>query len=315
VTPIISVVMPAFNAERHILAALRSLADQTFSDFEILVIDDGSTDDTLSILRKFDDPRLRVDSLGSNRGLATARNVGAKMAAGKYIAWLDADDLALPNRLAIQKMYLDENQNVGVCGSWVRTFGSDRNTTWRYPRHPQYIRAHMLFDDPLATSAVMMRREILEDLPLAFDPSMPPAEDYDLWERASRNCLLSNIPRVLTAYRIHEFQTSTKLVNRQRDSVARIQRRQLLRLGLEADDSNWLLHQACGVNWGRGIDESHLAPLQSWLKRICEANDSAGVYDPSSLRAVLRYRYRLAKYEVTRSPLVRFQVRLHVAIH
>ena len=217
--------MPAYNAESYIQDALLSLSRQTFSNFEILVVDDGSTDGTLRILRNFGDQRLQYTSLGSNRGLAGARNVGISMATGRYIAWLDADDVALPDRLKIQLQFLDNNRQVAICGSWVRTFGSGTSTTWRYPRRSQYIKAHLLFDDPLATSAVMMRRDILEDFDLAFDSSMPPAEDYDLWERASRKYLIANIPKVLTAYRMHSLQTTAKLVNQQRDSVERIQRR------------------------------------------------------------------------------------------
>ena len=290
-----SVVVPAYNAEAFLDEALLSIASQDFRGFEIVVVDDGSTDSTGSILSDCNPAQLRIVTLGQNAGIAVARNLGAQAANGKYIAWLDADDFSYPDRLRVQYEYMERHPKVGLCGTWVRSLSATTSKVWRYPRRPDYLRARMLFDNPFATSSVIVRRDAMGSSDTPFDSSFPPAEDYDLWERISHRWEVANIPRVLSAYRIHAEQTTAKSPQQLGQSISRIQRRQLERLRLDVSGEEWRLHVACGVGWGESLTEEDMKPLRMWLNKIEQANDRLNVYNSSALRSVLSHRYRFVR--------------------
>lgn len=206
--PKVSVIMPVYNGEKYIEQAIDSVLSQSFRDFELIVVDDGSTDRSAEIVGSYRDTRVRYVTNPCNLGLAAARNRGIEVSNGEYLAWLDCDDISLPNRLLKQVALLDEYPNIGLCGTWVRTLGLESEQVWQYPTNPSFVRSRMLFDDPLATSAAMVRRDCLSAEDLRFDARFPLAEDYDLWERVSRTNGVCNIAEVLTVYRIHPNQIS-----------------------------------------------------------------------------------------------------------
>ena len=313
--PTVSVIVPAFNAEAFVGQAIGSILAQTFDDFELVVVDDGSTDRTAEVLSSIGDDRLHVRTLGTNSGLAAARNLGLAASRGKYIAWLDSDDSSSPSRLGRQVRLLEANPTVGVCGTWVRTFGDVPSRVWRYPRTAAYIRAHMLFDDPVATSSVMIRRDALEGSSVAFEASFAPAEDYDCWERISRSWGVVNIPRILTRYRIHGAQTSTRDAAEQRHAIERIQLRQLCALGLRPSEIDWRMQFAVGVDWGQGIGAEMLSRADSWLDQITDANAVSHVYSRESLAAVVAQRRRIVRNQVRPSPARSIFMRLHTLSH
>ena len=314
--PTVSVLMPAFNAEEHIAEAMASVIAQSFPDFELVVLNDGSTDRTVEIAQSFVDHRVRHVDIAPNRGLAAARNAALEHARGRYIAWLDADDVSLPHRLARQVALLDQHSRIGICGTWVRTIGTSRPAIWRYPRDPEYLRARLLFDDPLATSSVMMRREIAEGRSGAFDADFAPAEDYDLWERCAVNdWRITNIPRVLTHYRVHENQTSVRASRLQREAVIGIQGRQLERLGILPTHDEWKLHLALGVEWGHGLNADDGGAASIWLDKIEEANRKSPIATPAALAAVVRQRRRLARQRLGPTAFRRGVIGWHSLTH
>lgn len=309
--PRVSVVMPTYNSAAFLGDAVMSMLAQSFADFELVVIDDGSTDDTQSILARFTDPRIVIDRLAVNSGLAAARNAGLARSQGALIAWLDSDDISLPRRLERQVAVLECRPRVGICGTWVGTMGAS-SETWRYPRRAGIVASRMLFDDPIATSSVMMRREVLRGMH-HFDPEYAPAEDYDLWERASRGWEVVNVPAVLTHYRIHESQTSALHHERQALAIKRIQERQLHKLGLTLTEEEWHLHARIGVGWGAGLLPEDRELALGWLRRLKEANDSRGVYPRADFSSVLRHRASIVKQACHPSVLRRFVVRARTA--
>lgn len=313
--PLVTVVMPAFNASSHISHAINSILSQTFADFELLVIDDGSTDGTASIVRSYTDRRIRLVSHERNRGLSAARNIGLGHAAGEFIAWLDADDWSQPDRLGWQVSVMRRNPDVGICGGWVRPFGGVENRRWTYPKTDRYLRTQLLFDDPLATSAVMMRRSLFTEGQIQFDPEMAPAEDYDYWQRASALCRLVTIPRVLAHYRLHEGQTSARHRDRQRRAVKVIQSRQLFELGLTPTPGQWCAHLALGVDWGRGTTRTLLVEATDWMGILEEANIARGLYPARTLRSVLRQRLRIMRNALEPNSLRLAVIKLHTARH
>ncbi len=287
----VSVVMPVFNGERYLRDAIDSILFQTFRDFELLLINDGSTDLSASIIAAYKDRRIRVFKNDETQGLATVRNRGIDEARGEYIAWLDCDDVSAPTRLERQVTLLDSNESVSACGTWVRTIGDAPGDEWRYPTDSNFLRCRMIFDDPLATSSVMLRKEVLSAGALRFDSNYPPAEDYELWERLSHNWDITNVPEVLTYYRVHKKQTSAGQIEKQRSSVWRIQQRQINALNILPTEEEKLLHLKIGVQWQFDGNKEFVDASRQWLHKLAQQNHRVKAYPEPAFSEVLAERW------------------------
>jgi len=194
--PRITVLMPVWNGEAYLSQALASILRQTHDDFELLVVDDGSTDRTAEILTACHDSRLRMLRNETRRKLSGALNRGIAEARGEFIARMDADDLMRPDRLARQVACLERNSDWICCGGAVRTLGCGSGTILRYPCEPAELPAFCLFYAPFAHPTVMFRREWFQRAGLAYDGAYYPAEDYELWTRILRQFPAGNLPQV-----------------------------------------------------------------------------------------------------------------------
>lgn len=207
-TPIISVVMPVFNAERFVEDAINSILNQSLKDFELILINDGSTDNSLSIMSGLaaQDSRIKLISR-ENKGLVHSLNEGIKIAAGHWIARMDSDDISHEDRLRSQLQFAIET-NSDICGAWVETFGSVSKRLIKHATTDQAIKFELLFDCPFAHPTILIKAEIAKNNP--YSESFTSCEDYDLWERLAKiNCRMSNIPKVLLKYRVHPRQVSS----------------------------------------------------------------------------------------------------------
>lgn len=211
-TPLVSVLMPAYNCEAFVGEAVASMLAQTFTDFELLVIDDGSADSTRAVLEAIRDPRLRLASNPHNMGLIRTLNRGLELANGHYVARMDADDVSSPERLERQVEFLQSHPDVDVLGTMVnlinvdgKQFGAIRG----YPTDPQAIHRFLLRECCLIHPTVMFRKDVV----LAaggYSPAARHAEDYDLWLRLSDHHKIANLPEQLVSYRMHRNQVSIK---------------------------------------------------------------------------------------------------------
>ncbi|MFT3948464.1 MAG: glycosyltransferase [Agriterribacter sp.] len=209
--PEISIVMPAYNAERYIVAAIQSILDQSFENFELLVIDDASTDETLSIAREFADKRIIVTPNKGNKGNYATRNLGIKMSRGKYICVMDADDISLPNRLATQVKWMKKNDHAGIAGSFGDIIDSNGNFVEEYlaPSGYNSIRLRLLTNMCFIHSSVMMNRSFLKKYYIRYNEAYYYAGDYELLVRCAQKFPINIIPEKLVYYRKHASQIST----------------------------------------------------------------------------------------------------------
>ncbi len=204
-TPKISVLMTAYNSEPYIAAAIDSILNQTFSDFEFIIINDGSTDKTAEIVRRYTDKRIRFIDNKKNRGLIAVLNQGLDLCRGEYIARMDSDDISMPTRFAAQVEYMDANPDVGILGTAGQNFGA--NTDINYS--PEIVdAAELLRGVAFYHPSVMMRKSVLDKYNLRYDPNYYLVEDYELWTRALRYTKLRNLPQVLIKYRVHAASVS-----------------------------------------------------------------------------------------------------------
>jgi glycosyltransferase involved in cell wall biosynthesis len=213
VMPTVSVILAAYNAEKYLREAVSSILSQTYGDFECIVIDDGSTDSTLAILKSFNDPALKIVSR-PNKGLTPTLNEGISLAQGQYIARMDADDVSLPTRFEKQVAYLNEHPEVVCVGSRVTTidpYGSPLSNTDHKLTHEE-IEADLLkgIGWSIVHPAAMMRKDSVMKVG-GYREQFKTSQDLDLWLRLSEVGKLANLPEPLVQYRQHfESVASTK---------------------------------------------------------------------------------------------------------
>jgi glycosyltransferase involved in cell wall biosynthesis len=200
-SPAITVLLPTFGDGPFLPAAIDSILNQTFSDFELLVVDDGSTDDTAAFIASLHDPRLRVIRHRSNRGITASLNAGLDAAHGRFIARMDGDDIAEPQRLRCQFDFLERRPEVGVVGSARRIIDEAGVVVGEATAMVDdlSIRWKCLLGNPLPHPTVMLRRESVAEL--RYDAAFNAAEDYELWTRLLPTTRAANLPQPLLRYR------------------------------------------------------------------------------------------------------------------
>ncbi|MEQ8712805.1 MAG: glycosyltransferase family A protein [Cyclobacteriaceae bacterium] len=221
--PAISVIMPAFNAEPYIGEAISSILRQDFADFELIILNDGSEDDTLGVIHSFSDRRIVLINSDVNRGLVSQLNHGLKVANAPIIARMDADDTCHESRLRLQYNYLLGHPEVGFCATYTRKIGTEKGLIKTF-EHDTQLRFAMLFGTPIHHGAVMMRKDVLVKHGLTYRQNAYPSEDYDLWIRMMRFTKLHVIPKTLSNYRIRPGQITEQNSNDQfsrADTLAR----------------------------------------------------------------------------------------------
>jgi glycosyltransferase involved in cell wall biosynthesis len=211
--PRVSVIIAAYNeASGHLAEAIRSVLSQTFTDIELILVDDGSTDHTSDLATGFGEA-LRY-KWRPNGGLAAARNTGIKEARGDYIAFLDADDLFLPHRLASQVPLLDENPDLGLVYGQAVVFGEGRQDEHLLPETQKLVAGNIFeslyFENVIPVLTVLTRRSILEELG-GFDENTPATEDWELWLRIAARFPVAFVPEPLARYRVHDANMSGNL--------------------------------------------------------------------------------------------------------
>jgi len=203
----ISVVMSTYNDEAFIGEAIQSILSQSHHDFELIIIDDGSSDKTLDIIKKYTEIDSRIRSISrENQGLSKSLNEGYRIARGNWIARMDADDISDPYRLEKQLSWI-KSSDADICGTWIELFGAQQRTK-RYYTEDRLIKTELLFGSPIGHATVLMRTSLAQSL--QYDPSYESAEDYDYFERAAKaGWKFTNIPEILYRYRFHQKQTSS----------------------------------------------------------------------------------------------------------
>ena len=199
----VSVLLPVYNCPAYVGAAIESILAQTLNKFELIIIDDGSSDNTPEAISRYDDPRIR-HYRQANQGLAATLNRAIGLARAPLLARQDQDDISLPDRLAKQVAYMQAHPECGLLGTWAQIMEIEKlsDRFHRHPTDPGELRYHLLFNNPFVHSSVMLRKSVLDQIGgYSTDPERQPPEDYELWSRISRVAEVSNIPESLLIYR------------------------------------------------------------------------------------------------------------------
>lgn len=204
--PRLTVLMPTYNVAPWVEEAIQSVLKQTYRDFELLVVDDASTDDTLDRVRTIDDPRIRIASFPNNVGLADNLNRGLDIIDTELVGRMDGDDIAEPDWLETGINVLDTHPKVGICSFGFQFFGA-KTSLVRFPEHHEDSQVQMLFGCTVIVP--VLRKSVFTDNHLRYSTEAFPAEDYMMWSNAYRVTQVYNVQRTLFHYRSHALQIST----------------------------------------------------------------------------------------------------------
>ena len=201
--PTISVVMPVYNREQYLKESIKSILNQTFTNFEFIIVDDQSTDSSWQIIQEYaaKDSRIIAVKNTGKKGCFSARNCGHRLAKGIYIAVMDSDDIALPERLQTQFYFMERNPEISICGSWVKTFGDKRELLKPWPTHEKIKDANFFFCAMIHPTVMFRSKD-----KIVYSEEGLSAQDYELWCRKINELKFANIPKVLLLYRVHKTQ-------------------------------------------------------------------------------------------------------------
>lgn len=232
IKPIISVLMPAYNAAEYIHEAIDSILTQTFIDFEFVIINDGSTDTTEEIILSYSDERIKYYANESNMGIVKTLNRGIDLCQGKYIARMDADDVSLPDRLEKQVHRLEANPQIVACGTLYAIYGDERQTPVDVATDVQDIRYDMAIYCQFAHSTMMVRKYTLNQYKLRYREEYKCAEDYKLWTELLKYGDIINIPEILGYIRQCEEGISISNADKQKNLSDIVRKDYLNQLGV-----------------------------------------------------------------------------------
>lgn len=288
--PLVSVIMPTYNRAEYLKEAVESILKQTLQDFELIIIDDASTDATFDVLKSFiNDSRVRLYRELHNQGQTVLRNKGLTFASGKFIAWADSDDICLPNRLEKQIAFLDANPDIGVCGTAIEYIGSKSGRVI-LPTNDEVIRTALLFNSTFANPTVIMRQNLFTEN-LLYDERFLFAEDYELWVRTASMTRFANLSEVLVRYRVHSQQASSQLFDKQTFYLRQIWERQLNTLGINPTEDEWRSHETIALLAPEPLSALSLIRVHQWLLKLWHANQIYQLYPQSALTHVTTARW------------------------
>ncbi len=285
----VSVLLPVYNGEQYLHETLQSILSQTYTGFEFLIVDDGSTDSTQEIIKSCNDPRIRLLVNDRRLKLSGALNRGIEEAKGKYIARMDADDIALPERLQKQVDFLKAHPEIGICGTAIEVFGNTKPRNDIYPSTPEDIRSYALFDCPFCHPTVMIRKEMFIDHKLRYDGTYYPTEDYELWSRAVELFPSVNLEQVLLRYRVHDQSMTGSDWDEMDNQAARVIEPLLKRLGVLFTAEQLQFHRNIGR--GRSVRVQHFNEIiqaETWLLTLLDRNQVEKCYDETAFNAVIQ---------------------------
>lgn len=264
----VTILMPVYNGETHITEAVNSILSQTFEDFMLLILNDGSTDKTASIISSFRDPRINIINNPRNLGLARTLNIGIKNTNSPFIARMDSDDISHRTRLQKQVDYLNYHHDVGLCGShYCAFYESGKEIVVKPPESHHDILYALIFDNAFGHSTVMFRTEWLKQFRLAYNTNIRYAQDYELWVRMAANFRLANIPEVLVRYRIHAKNISTEHRSEQKTAAEIISQLHRNQIGMSPLAHDTEIHNML-VAMNFPADADKLKDAGDWLSRL-----------------------------------------------
>ncbi|MGN7987167.1 glycosyltransferase [Pedobacter sp. 22226] len=289
--PLISIVIPCYNAEKYLKECLDSVVQQSFADFEIILINDGSVDSTEQLVKNQTDLRIVYLKNDCNLGIAYSLNKGIAIAKGKYIARMDADDVMNCERLKVQIDFLEANEDYGLVGSWHNITDPNGFPFRRIEMPIEHDEIHltMLFYNPISHPTVMMRKELAQSNP--YNEEYNRCEDYELWFRLAEKTKIKNLPTALVNYRVHQNNTLGQHQKEMQHMVMELLSAELEKIGIDHTPEELLLHFAIGFGVGKRFfnTSERVNDLNTWLDKVFNSNYISTKYTKMKLEKIRKH--------------------------
>ena len=295
-TPKISVIMPVFNGGKYIEEAIKSILNQTFIDFEFIIINDGSTDNSLTIIQSFNDRRIKIINQETNHGNYPARNIGIASAQGEYICVMDSDDISLPNRLQIQYKFLEKNSPIAICGTPAKIIGTDK--IWRKPMGYDDLKIAFLENNFCIHPTLMIRHSVLKYTGILYNNQFRYAADYDFISNIMVHFKVVNISNVLLEYRLHNSQITSKYFIEQQQFADLIRIKQLSNFGIYPTKEEKQYHMILSKGAIDRNTEIRFIDIQRWATYLIEKNNEKEYYHQIKLIHFLREKLKVVKAHI-----------------
>lgn len=280
-TPLVSVVMPVYNGEKYVAESIESILGQTFSDFDFIIVDDGSQDRSADVIRSYEarDDRIRLLRIERNIGVADARNHAMNLSSAEYIAVMDCDDVCLPRRLERQVEHMRANPSIGVLGAGAQAVNEDLRPLYPFdlPERHALIAFNVFVGSFFVHPTVMLRRHLLKSVG-GYEPSRRTAIDTELWTRLMWRARFANLPEQLLLYRRHEAQHHTSRDATLQAQAWEVRARLLKRLWGVAPVSTLRRFEQMRMNAKLGWRERRAASQD--MTRLLDAMIDAGIISP-----------------------------------
>lgn len=283
--PRITILMPVYNGEEYLKETMDSVLAQTFSDFEFLIINDGSTDSSKEIILSYQDERIHLIENDCNLGLVATLNKGLDMIETEFIARMDADDLWDEHKLEKQIEVLDNHPEVGLCGTSIEKFGC-LNGIMIFPKNNDTLKVGFLFYCMMSHPSVVFRRSMLKKSGLKYKRDAFPAEDYKLWVDCLDATQIFNIPEPLVKYRQHESQICRQKTEVQKIKDSEIKTELLRRIYPKISDEEISFHNEIFSSLAIHTDEE-LFMFQRWTQKLIEQNIQSKYVEPVVMKEEL----------------------------
>lgn len=311
--PKVTVFIPVFNREDYVCTAINSILAQQYTDFEILIVDDGSTDKTIERVAAYKDPRVRLECNPENLGIPATRNRGLELARGEYIALLDSDDYAYPDRLGRQVAFLDRHADIVQVGSGCTLMDAEGRLLRRIRRHPlkpASVDAHLLFHCSLINRTIMARTGVLRTFRYAED--FPRCQDYHLHLRLARTHRMANMPNLLVCGREHAGRITKNTTGMGRERKMAIQAEALSDLGIDHNEHDLAWHYQLTQKRDPSIlsASEYLDWAEQWLFRLGHANNQVKRYERIAFQQALGAMWAVACWHFRGESSTRFPGRM-----
>ncbi|MCE2711638.1 MAG: glycosyltransferase [Cryomorphaceae bacterium] len=274
--------MPVYNGEKFLNEAIISILGQSFEEFEFLIINDGSTDSTEKIILSYTDNRIRYVKNETNLKLIETLNKGIVLSQGKYIVRMDADDISAIDRIEKQVAFMEKNKKVGLCGTWITSFGEVTETICKYKEAHDEIVLKMLYQCHFCHPSLIIRKEVFEQGKVLFDSEFLHAEDYELYLRLSTKWKFHNLQESLIKYRIHSLSVSRQNEKIQLENSQQIRKMFFSLLGIDCSQEELKAFEALNHEDYKAISITS-ENIQILLESMLKGNHQKKVFDISFL--------------------------------
>jgi glycosyltransferase involved in cell wall biosynthesis len=293
--PLVSIGMPLYNGEKYLKEAIDSVLNQTYTNIELVIVNDGSSDNSVAIVEGYNDPRVRLFHNDRNRGVSHTRNKVIEYAQGDYLAWMDCDDISLPEKIALQVKLMEKNKNIGVCGtSYLLFFGDKVYYEDLAKSHHEEIRANFVFKPAtIFMPTAMIRMTILREDPIRFNENLAMAEDYDFFQRFCEKYEASNVSTTLFRYRDNPNSLTHSFENKKQERFQlkkSIYSRILEGVAIEATEADLLNHENCTNNVMFTGFQDYIK-CTDHLRAIERGNARSKSYDQDVMKKVLKEQF------------------------